>query len=106
VLIMVLSFIEVDRASQHHDAGRGRDRSARILADGFGLSRAGIGAVLHRVAKVLVVPGSLDQIDAQTQQRKKAPITEIGLDPPANTGPRISVSASADPADSQVNKHC
>jgi hypothetical protein len=68
----------------------------------FGLSRAGIGAVLHRVAKLLVSVGSLDQIDAELQQRKKAPVAEIWFDPPAITGTRIIASTSADAAGSQI----
>jgi hypothetical protein len=71
----------------------------------FGLSRAGIGAVLHRVAKLLVSVGSLDQIDAELQQRKKAPVAEIWFDPPAITGTRIIASTSADAAGSQVIMH-
>jgi hypothetical protein len=77
----------------------------RLLADVFGLSRAGMGAVVRRVAKALVVPGSLDQIDAQSQDRKKALVAEIWFDPPANIGARITVSSSAVPAGSQVITH-
>ena len=80
--------------------------SQRLLADVFGFSRAGMGAVVRRVAKALVVPGSLDQIDAQSQDRKKAPVAEIWFDPPAITGARITFGASADPAGSQVITHC
>jgi hypothetical protein len=76
-----------------------------MLADVFGLSRAGIGAVRHRVAKSLVSPGSLNQIDAEPQQRKKAPVAEIWFDPPAITGARITLGASADPACSQDIMH-
>jgi hypothetical protein len=79
--------------------------SQRLLTDVLGLSQAGIGACLRCVAKALVVPGSLDQIDAQSQDRKKALVAEIWFDPPANTGAHITVGASADPAGSQVNTH-
>jgi hypothetical protein len=94
-----------DDALGPHSADSQGGLSQRLLTDVFGRSRAGTGAVVRRVAKVLGVPGSLDQIDAEPQDRKKAFVTEIWFDPPANAGARITVSASADPAGSQVITH-
>jgi hypothetical protein len=76
-----------------------------MLADVFGLSRTGIGAVLRLVATAIESVGSLHQVDAEPQNRKKALAAEIWFDPPGVTDALAIAVASADAAGSQVIMH-